>query len=345
METRQGEASPLDPAPVGVADNISNLLATPAHTRGAHRNFSFRRVFVLAVVAVTGVTGLVILLYAAGIHSATPISDGASVVLQGQAIANGHVLLHGWTLSYDSFWTVDAPIYGLAYLIVGIRPSLLFAVPAAIAAVVIVVGMIMAHEGRRRAAAVAGAVTVAALLAFPTHAFAQFFVRGPFHVVTALYALFAFAGLRRRRFGWGWALAVLFLTLAMLGDLQIVFYGIVPVFLSGIVAMMRERTWRGGIVTSSSAVVAVVLTVVLRKIFEYLGAFTIGPANPIASLHQMLTNTTHVVSYGLELIGARSVHYGTGGVPGDLQAVRVLAAVLMTVCFVACTCNSRAAAP
>jgi hypothetical protein len=136
-------------------------------------------------------------------------------------MGNGHVLLHGWALSYDSFWTLDALFYALASVIVGIRPSLLFAVPAGIATAVIVVGVIMAREGRRGTAAVIGSVTVVVLLAFPTHAFASFFVRGPFHVVTALYALIAFAGLRRHRFGWGWAISVVFLTIGLLGDLQI----------------------------------------------------------------------------------------------------------------------------
>ena len=198
----------------------------------------------------------------------------------------------------------------------------------------IVVGVIMAREGRRSVAAVAGGATVVVLLAFPTHSFASFLVRGPFHVVTGLYALPAFAGLRRPRLGLGWVMAVVFLTLGMLGDLQTLFYGVVPIFLAGIVAMLRERTIRGGLITSSAAIVCLPLTVVLRKIAKFFGAFTIGPANPLASLHQMFTNTTHVFSYGLELIGTSSTHLGTGGVPGLLQAVHVVPAVLMTVSIV-----------
>jgi hypothetical protein len=249
-------------------------------------------------------------------------------------MGNGHVLLHGWALSYDSFWTLDAPFYALASVVVGVRPSLLFAVPAGIAAAVIVVGVIMAREGRRAAAAVVGGVTVVALLAFPTHAFASFFVRGPFHVVTALYALIAFAGLRRPRFGWGWAISVVFLTIGLLGDLQILFYGVVPIFLAGIVSMMRERSLRGGAITSLAAVASVPLTVVLRKICKSFGAFTIGPANPLASFHQILVNTVHAVSYSLELIGVTTAHVGTGGVPGPLQAIRVVPAVLISVCII-----------
>ena len=68
-------------------------------------------------------------------------SDGASVALEGQAMGNGNVLLHGWSLSYDSFWT-STIFYALGSVIVDVRPSLFFAVPAIIATTVILVGVI-----------------------------------------------------------------------------------------------------------------------------------------------------------------------------------------------------------
>ena len=307
-------------------------IASPEHVRN-WRGRGWRRNALLTVAAAAGFVGAVFLLYAAGIHAATGNSDGASVALEGQAMGNGNVLLHGWSLSYDSFWTLDAPFYALGSVIVDVRPSLFFAVPAIIATTVILVGVMTAREGRRGVAEVVGSVTVVALLAFPTHAFASFFVRGPFHVVTALYALLAFAGLRRPRLGWGWVISVGFLTLGLLGDLQTLFYGVVPIFLAGIVAMMRERTLRGGVTTSSAAITSVALTVVVRKISKHFGAFTIGPANPLASFHQMPINMIHVVSYSLELIGVGSAHLGSGGVPGALQAIHVVPAVLMTICI------------
>jgi hypothetical protein len=317
MRARHPASLPLDER----SGSVQPWLSTP---RGI-------ALLTVAVAAASG--GVVFLLYAAGIHAAIGISDGASVALEGQAMGNGHVLLHGWALSYDSFWTLDAPFYALASVIVGIRPSLLFAVPAIIATVVIVVGAIMAREGRRGAAGIAASLTVVALLAFPTHAFASFFVRGPFHVATALFSLLAFAGLRRPRLGWGWVVSVVLLTLGMLGDLQILFYGVVPIFLAGIAIMMRERTFRNGIITSSAAIASLPLTVVVRKILKSFGAFTIGPGNPLASFHQILINMIHAVAYSFELIGVGSSHLGTGGVPGSLQAIHVVPALLMSGCL------------
>ena len=80
-----------------------------------------------------------------------------------------------------------------------------------------------------------------ALLAFATPAWDFFFVGRGFHVSTAAYPLLAFLALRRARFGWGWALAVLLLTAGMLGDLLMVAYGVIPLLLAGLVATWRER--------------------------------------------------------------------------------------------------------
>ena len=71
----------------------------------------------------------------------------------------------------------------------------------------------------RGASALAGGLTVIALLGFATPAMALFFVGRGFHMSTALYALLAFAALRRGRFGLGWFLAVVLLAAGMLGDL------------------------------------------------------------------------------------------------------------------------------
>ncbi|HKH88036.1 MAG TPA: hypothetical protein VKA05_04400, partial [Acidimicrobiales bacterium] len=193
--------------------------AAPASTRSRG---GLGRKAAVVLTAILGIVGLVIWLYAASIHANQGDSDGATVVLEGQAILHGHLLLHGWALSLDSFWTVDALVYAVAIAVAGARPSLLYAGPAVIATAVILVGILMARENRRGAAAVAGGFTVVALLAFPTHSMASFFLRGPLHVGTALWSLIAFWAMRRGRFGLGWAIAVLMLVLGMLGDLQMV---------------------------------------------------------------------------------------------------------------------------
>lgn len=275
-----------------------------------------------------GLVGLVVLLYACSIHAIPGDSDGATVVLQGQAYTEGHVLLHGWALSLDSFWAVDAVIYTILVAIAGVRPGLLYAGPAIIAAGVIVVGCLMAREGRRGGAAVAGCVTVIALLGLPTHTLAYFFLRGPLHIGTALWGLIAFAAIRRGRFGVGWVVSVLFLAGGMLGDLQAVAYAVIPVGIAGLVAMLRERNWRAGIAQVAAALTAVVVDEVVRKVRNALGGFTIGAANPIAGRHELLKNVKHVFTYGSEFFGIKNTLFMTGGVPSWLQHFHAVGAAV-----------------
>ena len=125
--------------------------------------------------------------------------------------------------------------YALAVRLVGLRPGLLYAEPAVVAALTISVGVLLTLEGHRVSAGFAGAVAVVVLLAFATPAMDFWFVGKGFHVATALYALVAFGALRRGRFGWGWALAVALLAFGMLGDLMIVAFAVAPLFVSGLV--------------------------------------------------------------------------------------------------------------
>ena len=91
-----------------------------------------------------GCAGLVLLLNAVSWRAFGGNSDDANAVLAGHALVHGNVLLHGWQLPTDSYWSVDLPLYGVASLITGVRQSLLHIVPSAIAAAVVVAAVVLA---------------------------------------------------------------------------------------------------------------------------------------------------------------------------------------------------------
>ena len=111
------------------------------------------------------------------------------------------------------------------------------------------------------------------------------------------------------------------LAAGLLGDLQTLGLGVAPVFVAGLVAMLRCRDWRSGAPYVSAAVAAVAVAAAGRVIAEMIGTFTITGGLPIASLHQMEHNLTHVVHYGLALGGVRNGEWGPTGVP--LASARV----------------------
>jgi hypothetical protein len=203
--------------------------------------------------------GVGALLLAAGRHVVPGNSDGATVVLEAKAMLHGNLALSGWTLSNDSFWTVDAPFYVVALAVRGLGHALLTEVPAVIAALVAVTGMRLARDDAGGAPAWAGSLTVLALLALPVPAFAFEFVQGPLHVATTLWCLLAFALLRRGRFGPGWVGAVVLIAAGLLGDLQTLALGVFPLLAAAATAAARRRSWSAGLPNAAAAVAGAAL--------------------------------------------------------------------------------------
>jgi len=260
-------------------------------------------------------------------------SDAATVLLEGRALLGGNVLLGGWHLTLDSFWSLDAPLFALAIAVAGMRSALLYAVPAVIAALTVAVGCLVAADGRRDRAGLVGAGVVLVSFALPAPTFSGYYLVDPLHQSTALAALVAFYALRRNRFGPGWVLAVVLLVLGTLGDLQMVAYGVVPVLLGGVVAMLRRRSLRAGVPLASAALAALALAEVTRRVVGLLGGFAIGPTQPTASGPQILHNLRTLPSGIAEMFGVTNNVFGTRGAPAGLMAFHAVVALGVGVAF------------
>ena len=276
-------------------------------------------------------TGLVMVLDAISARVYAGGSDRATAILEGQAVGSGNVLLHGWILTHDSFWTIDAFFYALAVRVGGLRPGLLNLEPALAVAIAVVVGALVASRGHRGGAAIAGAATAVVLLAFPTNAMSSFLLGGPDHVSTAVLALLAFIFLRRGGFDWRWAAAVAVLAFGMLGDLLMVAYGIAPVLGAGVVSMLRKRDWRVGIAAVTASAAAIVASELVSWLARAMGAFKSVDGVSVATSAQMLANLRHVLSYGAGLVGF-TYGFDAGRVPTVLQDFHDLGALLIVAC-------------
>ncbi len=250
-------------------------------------------------------------------------------------MGSGNLTLHGWALSLDSFWTVDAVVYMLVELVTGVRDTLLYLVPAMIAACVVVVSVLLARDGRRGIAGIAAGTTVVVVLGLPSHVLANVFLRGPLHVGTALLCLCAFAGLRSGRFGWGWVAAVVCLSAGILGDFQTAVLGVGSVGAAGMVAMLRMRDWRSGVPEVSAGVASLVLASVVRAASAVVGAFSVNTSHPRATGSQIVANLHYLPSWGANMLGVGGGQLGNGGVPGALAAVHLIGLVVVTAGIIA----------
>lgn len=261
-------------------------------------------------VVIASAVGLFWLLFELSRHAVAANSDSATVALEGHAMLSGNVLLNGWTISLDSFWSIDAIVNAVAVGLLGLRDSIVNVVPALIAVIVILFGVVVSGCGFGRRGRVAASLLVLALLALPSHALSLFFLQGPWHVGTALWCLIAFFGLRHGRFGWGWSIAVVFLAAGLLGDVQILALGVIPILLAGCLAMARTRTWGRGLPTLLVAPAACALAVLIREVALHFGTFTFHEAHHTAKLKTLEHNASHLWHWGAALFGVVNGPFG-----------------------------------
>ncbi|MCU1489178.1 MAG: hypothetical protein JWM85_583 [Acidimicrobiaceae bacterium] len=298
-------------------EETSKLPARPRRARTA-----------VVLAALVAAAGLSVLFSALSLHIVgSGNSDGATVILEGVSVRNGHLLLGTWSLSLDSFWLADVPFYALAVLVAGVRSQLINVVPAVIAALVVVAGVHLATAGRRGRAMWVGGGAVVALLALPSHLLAFFLLQGPLHVATVLWCLCAFACLRQPRFGWCFALAVVLLAAAMLSDLQAAALGLAPVALAGIAESARRRRLLAGAIPVAAAAASALLALLVRLVADAVGTFAESSPQQSATRHQMSLNVQLAVTETAKMLGVGHGALVSGGVPEGLQAVHVVGVI------------------
>ncbi len=281
---------------------------------------------------VVGVAGLCAWLTFVSTRAYAPNADGATVVLEGSALAHRNLLLHGWSLSLDSFWTVDVLFYALGVALIGVQPVLMHLIPALVAALCIMVASMLAGLGLTRRARVVAAVFVVAALGLPGHTGAYFLLQGPWHVVTTLYCLLAALLLARARFDWRWYVAVGLLALGLSGDLQMLSLGVVPVFVAGLLAVARQRSLRAGLVSITAAAAASLVALAVRLAAEAIGTFRVHESHHTVGLSQLARDVGHFVNWSSAIFG---VHLGPISGPSIAPIFAVVRALVLVAVVLA----------
>ncbi|MCL5048838.1 MAG: hypothetical protein M1374_08725 [Firmicutes bacterium] len=234
-------------------------------------------------------------------------SDGATPILEGLSILHGNYLLHGWSISLDSFWTLDSMFNAFMIKAVGFGPSLLTLVPSFIAALVIALAVLLAYKAENGLLGLVGPFIVLVCLALPSPDLSFFLLQGPWHVATTLYALLAFMILAKWRTWAGAAVASLILAIALLGDLLILDFGITAIIFAAIVAMLRERKFSAGAKTFLAGLLSMPLAICLRLIADALGTFEIVNRNLPLKLSQITSNIGFLANRIPAMFGVGSI--------------------------------------
>ncbi len=114
-------------------------------------------------------------------------SDGASNVLQAQAMLHGNLLLHGWWISDVSFYTTELPEYMLVEAFRGLRPDVVHVCGALTYTLTVLLAALVARGRARGRAGVVRALLVGGIMLAPgIFGGTQVFLENPDHAGTVI---------------------------------------------------------------------------------------------------------------------------------------------------------------
>jgi hypothetical protein len=291
----------------------------------------------LAVATAVAGAGLV-LVYDRLSATAPLTADSANAVLQGRSMAEGNVLLTGWTLSGASFYATDLPLYAAVAAFRGLSPNVAHDVGAVIYTLLVLVACFLAAGRARGPVAVRRMVVTLLLLVAPAPGEAvQLILLGPFHAGTTLVLVLALLVIDRSgERVVGAVVAGALLSLALLSDALAFYVGALPI--AG-VALLRLATGRrrrrsDGALLAASAL-SVPVSLALGAVLAWLGGFATLPLHAsFARIEDMPTNAALTVEGGLLLFGANFF-----GQPVALPAILAILAHLAGFAFVLLSCR------
>jgi hypothetical protein len=263
-------------------------------------------------------------------------SDNANAVLAGHEMIRGNILLRGWILPADTYWSIDLPVFGLFTAVAGVGPAAMYGVPLLLATAVILVGARLAGRGRPPAPGWIGAGVVFVLLGLPHPLLTTFLLQVPQHIGTTLFCLIAFGLLGRAPGTRGWWLGVTLLAVAVLGDPFALAIGVAPVVAAGLIGAFRRRRWEPALASGTVAFLAVGGAKLARLALDHAGAHGLSPAPPLSPWRNWRNNLRFLLSLLSSLLGAGP----DGGLAGPfrhahlLGLAAVVAAIITTVALV-----------
>ena len=251
-------------------------------------------------------------------------SDGASMILQAQAMLHGNPLLQGWRVADVSFYTTELPEYMLVTALRGLRPDVVHICGALTYTLTVLLAAFLARgRATGRAGAVRALLAVAIMLAPGITGGTEVFLENPDHAGTAVPILILLLLLDRARERWYVPAAVcLLLAWVQVADQLTLIAATAPVAaVAGVrlLVLAARRRPRGELrydgLLLAAAVGSVVLASLAEAVLRALGGFRESPLvyGLLAPVSQIPANARMMGRTLLLLFGANDPDRGHGG--------------------------------
>jgi len=166
-------------------------------------------------------------------------SDGICSILEASSILKGNILLHGWTLPSDSYYTLDTQVDAL-FLKLGINPIYLYHLTPAViysSLLLVLYNINRLLSGRKTIAL----LSVALFASINSTLYKSLVLFSPIHIMTILFILLVYYFYYQSSLKISILLGSLFLYLAVLGDPYAIFAGTLPIVLYSFFMIYREK--------------------------------------------------------------------------------------------------------
>ena len=158
-------------------------------------------------------------------HSLAVTSDGVANILEARAIINGNIFLHGWTLSPDTFYTLDT-LLDVFLMIIGLHLiTINYLTPAIIYSSLVCITYYAAKVASKNMSI--SLLSTAVFLAFPITKYIVLFTQP--HLMTTLFIVSTFLLYSSRFIRFKYLLSFFLLFLAVTGDPYALFVGVLPI--------------------------------------------------------------------------------------------------------------------
>jgi hypothetical protein len=251
-------------------------------------------------------------------------SDGASMVLQAQAMLHGNPLLQGWRVADVSFYTTELPEYMLVTALRGLRPDVVHICGALTYTLTVLLAAFLARgRATGRAGAVRALLAVAIMLAPGITGGTEVFLENPDHAGTAVPILVLLLLLDRAQERWyGPAAVCVLLAWVQVADQLTLIAATAPMAaVAGVrllVLAVRRRPrseLRYDGLLLAAAVASVVVASLAEAVIRALGGFRESPLvyGLLAPVSQIPANARMMGRTLLLLFGANDPDRGHGG--------------------------------
>src|ERR1700722_8981191 len=256
-------------------------------------------------------------------------SDGASMIVQAQAMLHGNLLLSGWRTSDVSFYTTELPEYMLVTALRGLRPDVVHISGALTYTLTVLLAAFLARGRATGRAGVVRALLAGAIMLAPSIAGGtEVFLEDPDHAGTAVPILLLLLLLDRAPERWyvpagvcallAWVQVADRLTLIAATAPVAAVAGVRLLILAARHRPRREFRYDGLLL--AAAVVSVALAELAQAAIRALGGFRQSPLTYglLAPASQIPSNARNMGRTLLLLFGANDPARSTGGMHGLL---------------------------